>query len=243
MLLKHPIDKKGKAFFIAPNQEGRRFAIGDIHGSFQTFTSLLEKLKLTKRDQVFILGDMIDRGPYSILVVEYIMSLMQQGYQLLPLRGNHEQLIVDMAKLGKGNLRVFADRQSAGHLAMLDRDRFKNLVKFFKKLPLYYETPFELLVHAGFESAAKDPLKKWDAMCWIRGFKYDSSKFGGKRIIHGHVPRAIGSIRKAVSGSSKIVSIDNGCTKSRVRNFGKLICLNLDSNELIVQKNLDVIPA
>lgn len=240
--LKTPIDKKGRAFFVNPNQEGRRFAIGDIHGCFQTFVTLLERMKLTKKDQVFILGDMIDRGPYSVLVVEHIMSLMRKGYQFLPLRGNHEQLVIDMANLGKGNLRIFTDRQSAGHLAILDKGRFKDIIQFFKKLPLYYETPFEFLVHAGFESQAKHPLTRWDDMCWIRNFQYDKEKFGGKRIIHGHVPRAIGTIRKTIKTNGPTISLDNACAKSQARNFGKLVCLNLDSGDLISQKNIDVVP-
>lgn len=237
-----PIDGMGRAFFVNPNQKGRRFAIGDIHGCFQTFVNLIDRLELTRHDQVFILGDMINRGPYSILVVEYILQLLQEGYQIFPLLGNHEQLVLDSAKKGKGSLRIFTDDQSAGHLAMLDNARLKGLLKFFKKLPLYYETPFEYLVHGGFETAAKHPLKKWDAMCWIRSFQYEKKKLNGKRVIHGHVPKSIGAIRKAVDSGAKIVSLDNGCTKARVRNFGKLICMNLDSGELIAQKNIDVIP-
>jgi len=42
---------------------GRRIAIGDIHGCFKTFKSLLEnKIRLKEEDQLFLLGDYIDKG-------------------------------------------------------------------------------------------------------------------------------------------------------------------------------------
>ena len=54
---------------------GRRFAISDIHGCGKTFIYLVEDiLNLKKDDQLFILGDLIDRGKNSILLINYYYS-------------------------------------------------------------------------------------------------------------------------------------------------------------------------
>ena len=45
---------------------GRLLALSDVHGSYQKFESMLEKINLTKEDKLIVLGDNIDRGPENI---------------------------------------------------------------------------------------------------------------------------------------------------------------------------------
>ena len=52
-----------------------RFAISDIHGCAKTFEALLEQIALTKDDTLFLLGDLIDRGPGSKEVVDKVLQL------------------------------------------------------------------------------------------------------------------------------------------------------------------------
>ncbi len=53
------------SFSMSPT--GQRWVISDIHGYAQTFQTLVrEKIKLTRNDQLFLLGDYIDRGPDSV---------------------------------------------------------------------------------------------------------------------------------------------------------------------------------
>ena len=52
------------------DMNGRLIAIGDIHGCYQEFTELLERLELTKDDQLILLGDLVNRGPDSSKVIE-----------------------------------------------------------------------------------------------------------------------------------------------------------------------------
>ena len=42
-----------------------RYAIGDIHGGSKTFRALLGRLGLRRGDRLYLLGDLIDRGPDS----------------------------------------------------------------------------------------------------------------------------------------------------------------------------------
>lgn len=58
----------------------RIIAIGDIHGCSKTFKTLLHKgLKIKKHDEIFCLGDFIDRGPDSKGVIDLILELRKKG--------------------------------------------------------------------------------------------------------------------------------------------------------------------
>lgn len=74
----------------------RLFAIGDIHGCFDSLRTMIEqKIKIRKEDKIILLGDYIDRGPQSKEVVDYIIDLQNSGFDLVPLIGNHEAMLLD----------------------------------------------------------------------------------------------------------------------------------------------------
>ena len=57
-----------------------RFAISDIHGCYKTLLALLDKIAFSKADELYILGDYVDRGPDSKGVIDHIFYLREQGY-------------------------------------------------------------------------------------------------------------------------------------------------------------------
>ena len=75
----------------------RTIIIGDIHGCFKELVLLLEKVQFDQgRDLLISLGDMIDRGPRSFQVFEYLRSLKSRmGEACILIRGNHEQMMID----------------------------------------------------------------------------------------------------------------------------------------------------
>ena len=233
-----PIGKKDRAFFL-PRAEGRRIAISDIHGCFETFCRLLEKVDLQKKDQLFLLGDYVDRGPYSRLVLRKIFQLLQDGYFLVALRGNHEQLLMDFHGAGSRKLGLFAERQNALHLVKNGTQLRSGLHDFFDSLPYYIETDKHLLVHGGFDPEAKKPLKSWHDMLWIRRFEYSKEIFREKRIVHGHVPTEWKRIKSAVRSGAPVWPIDNACVRAGHSGYGRLIAVDLDSGELWKCKNRD----
>ena len=48
------------------------WVIGDVHGFSKTLRQLITKLTLSPEDSVVILGDLVDRGPNSFVIVQYI---------------------------------------------------------------------------------------------------------------------------------------------------------------------------
>jgi len=224
---------------------GRRFAMSDIHGCYRTFKNMVEnRLELTLDDQLFLLGDYIDKGPKSKKTLNYIIKLISKGYRIYPLRGNHEQEVLDVAEndpqILKWLLRKSPDLIKNGLLR-------KQHYLFLDSLPYYYQLPDFYLVHAGFNFKAKNPLKDKKAMLWRR-MPEKSTTFGGDKIIlHGHQSFEIDVIKKRVAARSKIIGLDNGVNYIRAHRIydytqmGNLCALNLDTFELITQKNIESI--
>ena len=61
----------------APENGGRRLVITDIHGCAKTFKKLLDKVGLNENDQLFLLGDYINRGPSKQVIDKIIFFELQ----------------------------------------------------------------------------------------------------------------------------------------------------------------------
>jgi len=102
------------------------------------------------------------------------------------------------------------------------------------------------LVHAGFDFSKEKPFENTDSMLWLRKTEPDLEFLKSRRIIVGHQPVYIEEIEKAINSRAQIIPLDNGvpCVKKhRIYDFtrlGSLCCLNLDTFELITQKNIDM---
>ena len=67
------------------------WVVGDVHGYFSTLKALIERISLGENDHVVMLGDLIDRGPESANIVEYVRT----SGNLHSIRGNHEQMMIE----------------------------------------------------------------------------------------------------------------------------------------------------
>lgn len=239
-VLANPLDERGRSYFIEKPVHGRRLVLTDIHGCYQTFSKLLGKLDLQKEDQLFILGDMIDRGPYSFLVLQKIAELIGAGFRVFPLRGNHEQLYLNFNRENPVKLLTFAQRQYSAHLLDGAGLLLKPVEAFFDRLPYYYETDNAFMVHAGFNTGKKNPFEAWKDMIWIRDFEYRKKKLCRKLVIHGHVPVKIDNLKSNLKAGKRKVNLDNGCVRGEIAGYGNLVCLDLDTGKLITQKNKDI---
>ncbi len=62
------------------------YVISDIHGEYDMFMRLLEKIKFSEKDMLYVLGDVLDRGPNPI---KTLLEMMKYP-NILPIVGNHE---------------------------------------------------------------------------------------------------------------------------------------------------------
>lgn len=67
------------------------YVISDIHGEYNKFIHMLDKINLSDEDTLYILGDVVDRGPDPIKVLLKLMEMPN----VIPLIGNHEVMALD----------------------------------------------------------------------------------------------------------------------------------------------------
>lgn len=92
-------DAPSASFGVIP--EGQRiYAVGDVHGRADLLIKLLNLLKHDASDfeglvKLIFIGDYIDRGPDSAGVVKTLLTGLPREWEVVFLRGNHEQAMLD----------------------------------------------------------------------------------------------------------------------------------------------------
>ena len=240
-ILDQPEAKPESYFVEKPGNQGRRLIISDIHGCSKTFEALLNKLDLMRKDQLFLLGDYIDRGPDSSGVLDIIIGLMADGYNIFPLRGNHEQMVIDKATFdGSDEVRTYLESNNSEDLLGKNKKIRSEYLRFFRRTAYYFELDNFYLVHAGFDFTSRTPFEAYEEMLWIRQFEPNDKVLQGKTLIHGHTPYLLDVIKDAVASKSQVIPLDNGCVfYGENKYLGNLLCLNLDTFDLIIQENKD----
>lgn len=64
------------------------YVISDIHGCYHEYIELLKKINFCDEDELYVLGDVVDRGPDPIKVLQDMM-LRANVY---PILGNHDYM-------------------------------------------------------------------------------------------------------------------------------------------------------
>lgn len=232
---------------------GRRLAIGDIHGCSKTLQKLVwEQLRLDTQDQLFFLGDYIDRGPNGAGVIDFILELQASGYQVYPLRGNHEQMLLRAWELHQKDRKEGISEpgnflKAARDKSMVDSAKDCLIPRFeqwLNALPHYYESGEFYLVHAGFNFKRDDPFTHAHSMMWTMFFsekRYIAEKANHKTIIHGHLKTPLSEIKDAIARRAKVIPLDNGCYKYEEEALGQMCALDFDNWKLYCQKNIDMV--
>jgi serine/threonine protein phosphatase 1 len=220
---------------------GRLFAISDIHGCFDAFYELLiRRIGLDRSDRLILLGDYIDRGEKSKEVIDFIIDLQAKGYNITPLLGNHEAMLMDSYQnpvmlpvwymnSGMTTLHSFGIRDIA--------DIDKKYTDFFMSLHYFEISGNFIFVHAGFDDYAPDPFADTHSMIWECRTQYDNPALAGKTIIHGHRPKTTDWVKKMINEKSKVIPIDTGCVYDSELGYGNLSALEINSMLLITVKN------
>ena len=207
-----------------------RYAISDIHGCSKTFRRALDLIDLDKTDdELFLLGDYIDRGPDSLGVLQTIWRLEEEGYRIKCLMGNHEEMYINRSE--------YSDYQRA-----LPESERAAATEWMKKLHNYAFTPGYLLVHAGLNFRHPNPLADTHAMRWVRYWYGDLDRgwLGENIIVHGHTPETQTSIDFGIQhmAQTQRACIDSGCSHE-THGMRYLTVLNLDTQDATYVRNVE----
>ncbi len=225
---------------------GRRFAVGDVHGCSRTLRVLLgQVLRLEPADTLFLLGDYLDRGPDSKGVLDYLMTLIEDGYDLRPLMGNHEEMALKSVADPAARALWYANR---GDLtveqfsAATPQEIPRRYLEFMAGLPRMLVTGDYVFVHAGLDFSRPFPLRDTapSFMLWEGEFRVQPEKLAGRTLVCGHTRTPLAQIRASLN--DQLIRLDNGCFWKGHPGFGNLVALNLDTRELLVQENCDPAP-
>jgi serine/threonine protein phosphatase 1 len=189
------------------------FAVGDVHGCADELEELLQTLPLKDDSTVVMLGDYIDRGPFSRRVIETLIE-WKKRHNVVTLTGNHEEMLREFLD-GSSPQRVarFILNGGSSTLADFADDTGEWVIppdhlRFLEELQLWYETDDHFFVHAGVPDMPLkdlDPVRDRDELLWIRRSFIGSSRKWEKRIVHGHTPV------NAVELSGSRINIDTAC--------------------------------
>lgn len=164
----------------------RRIIIGDVHGHYDGLMTLLEAIAPDSDAQVYFLGDLIDRGPQSAQVVDFVMK---SPYQCL--LGNHEQMLLDVLT-GRASSQIRqAWLYSGGYETLTSYQTITiphHHIEWIQSLPPYLDLGDIWLAHAGVDPKLSLKEQTADQLCWVRNEFHSTSKpyFPDKLIIVGH---------------------------------------------------------
>jgi serine/threonine protein phosphatase 1 len=204
----------------------RLFAIGDIHGCYDSLKELVEnKIQLQRDDKLILLGDYIDRGNKSKEVVDYIIELSVNGYDVIPLMGNHEAMLMD-AFNDENNISIWIQNGGRETLKSFKINSLKDIeskyIEFFKGLRFYYAFEDYLFVHAGFNDNMLNPFTDYYSMQWECREIYTNPLLSDKTIVHGHNPVRVEICEERVLAQNSVINIDTGCVYKESEGYRRL---------------------
>lgn len=215
----------------------RTYAIGDIHGHLDL---LIEEHRKIADDRVthgaddapiVHVGDLVDRGPDSRGVIEYLRAGIAAGENWVVLKGNHDRMFAgflcdakyhdeglrtDLSylhyKIGGGTtlasygVKNAADRRISAVHAEAVAAVPQSHRDFLESCPVLFNRGDVMFVHAGVRAGVALNQQTETDLMWIRGAFLEDRQDYGPLIVHGHTaidrPRNYGNRVNIDSGAA-----------------------------------------
>lgn len=224
----------------------RCYAIGDVHGCFDQLKSLFDEIEKDIRSRppkptfVVMLGDIIDRGPDSRRVIEFLRNYSSDLATLKCLSGNHEAALVEGVRRNRSMLSKWIahgglqcamsygalpseliDKSDAEIETVLLQTIPEEHIRFLESFGDTIRFGDYLLVHAGLRPGVPLQQQSREDLHWIREEFLEVEYDHGFIIVHGH-----SIVPEPAIGLTKI-SIDTGAYAG-----GELTALGMEDEEL-----------
>ncbi len=222
------------------------YVMSDIHGEYSKYIKMLELIKFGDEDELYILGDVVDRGPEPVKILRDMCCRPN----VFPIMGNHEHMAEHLLKklcveiteenydcLDRETMELFevwminGGQTTVDGMKKLSMEERQNLIDYFDEFTYYEELTVNgkefLLVHGGFDDFSPDKsIESYNPVSFMYGnVDYTKVYYQDKYLVTGHVPT--GLISSEYSG--KILKMNNHIAIDCGACFGKpLGCIRLD---------------
>ncbi len=200
------------------------YCISDIHGEYDLFCTLLEKIKFSDSDTLFVCGDLIDKGTQSVKLLKSVCAMPN----VKCIAGNHEYdflkyywSLMQASPTDFGKTLISLQQYFSFDGNLLDW----RMVDWLESLPFYIEEQDFICVHAGVPLDEHDRLQPLSAVraeqfVYDRAFKNaDVIPRQSKCVIFGHTPTCF------VEQTNKIIKYKREAAKldgNRICNYCKI---------------------
>jgi serine/threonine protein phosphatase 1 len=186
-----------------------------------------------------MLGDLVDRGPASRQVIDYLVNRSEGRHALCCLRGNHEEVFLRVldghfdairewfqfggreTMLSYDVPEALIDEGSLEAIAHAFADRVpREHIAFLNRMPDHFALGDYLFVHAGIRPGVPLDRQKSADLRWIRREFLDHEGDHGCVVVHGH------NIVSEPEELSNRIGIDTGAFAS-----GKLTALGIEGSD------------
>ena len=211
------------------------YVMSDIHGNRRRFESVMSQINLQPEDTLYILGDVVDRYPFGIEILQKIMAMPNA----IMLKGNHEVMFEYAVKTG----RIALWQYNGGDCTYeayekLSEEQQKEIISYIENLPINIDIEVDgkqyKLVHGSpiewYSERSTDYSSAAEFAVWERVNPYDAVDRDYVTIF-GHTPTIYyqSDLIASIWHGDNAIGIDcgSGFKSTKKRKF-RLACLRLD---------------
>ncbi len=224
------------------------YAVSDLHGEYRKFLAMLERIAFSDGDTLFVLGDVIDRGPEPVA----LLRDLSRRPNVAALAGNHEIMALGVipplleeitaenaeSRITPEFLVALAEyRENGGGVTLEDFRRLppeerQELIEYIREFSVYEETKAGgrefLLVHSGLSRFSPERELDDYSLEELTVFRPDYRRAvfpePDKFIVVGHTPTLAITGKPEIYREGRYINIDCGACFPG----GRLACLRLD---------------
>ena len=175
------------------------FVIGDIHGCWKAFETLIRRIPIRDEDTIVTLGDYVDRGPNVRAVLSWLID-RQQRRTLHALIGNHEEVMLQAFDdesvfndwLGFGGRETLASYGLPPAFASMRALPTDHAAFLENRLVDYVELADFVCVHGNLERHVTLAQQSSQVMRWRKFYGDGPQHISGKTILCGHTAQRSG---------------------------------------------------
>ena len=195
------------------------YVMSDLHGCEKEFKELLAKIAFSEKDQLYIIGDVVDRGRHSIRLLQYI----RDAKNITLILGNHELMMREALVSNEFDLWFYnGGMTTLKEFEKLTVTEQNSLLDYLYSLPLFLDITVTDRHYRLIHGAPQQEEDDIENSVWERPQPEDIF-FSDRTAIIGHTPTRCYTNEDRIFYAANFIDIDCGCVY-----YGALACLRLE---------------